>query len=234
MIIDCLEDTNAIIANNIIVGNSTLYGGGIRIQNSTAVIVNNVIAYNRADWKGKGIYGEGDTIENCIVWGHGGAADDGLYHCTASYSCTESNSPGAGNISADPCFINTGYWDDAGTPGNLDDDFFVYGDYHIRPSSPCIDAGDNNSVPPSLNIDIDGEVRIFSSSVDIGADEFVTNPADINMDWIVDYLDIATLADEWLQSGSDLQTDFYEDNFIDFADFAVFAKQWLWEGPCYE
>lgn len=234
MIIDCSEDTNAIIANNIILGNSTLYGGGIRIQNSTALIVNNVIAYNRASWKGKGIYANGHMVENCILWGHGGGADDDLYQCTASYSCTESNSPGAGNISADPCFINHGYWDDAGTPGTLDDDFFVYGDYHIRPSSPCIDAGDNNSVPASLNIDIDGEVRIFSSSVDIGADEFVTNPADINMDWIVDYLDIATLADEWLQSDSELQTDFYQDNFIDFADFAVFAQQWLWEGPCYK
>jgi len=234
MIIDCSEDPNAIIANNIIVGNSTLYGGGIRIQNSTALIVNNVIAYNRASWKGKGVYANGHAVENCIVWGHGGGADDDLYQCTASYSCTESNSPGAGNISADPCFINHGYWDDAGTPSNLGDDFFVYGDYHIRPSSPCIDAGDNNSVPASLNIDIDGEVRIFSSSVDIGADEFVTNPVDINMDWIVDYLDIATLADEWLQSDSELQTDFYEDNFIDFADFAVFAQQWLWEGPCYE
>ncbi|MHC4359561.1 MAG: hypothetical protein ACYSTN_01990, partial [Planctomycetota bacterium] len=33
MVIDCFGDSNAVIANNIIAGNSATYGGGIRIQN---------------------------------------------------------------------------------------------------------------------------------------------------------------------------------------------------------
>ncbi|MHC4455510.1 MAG: choice-of-anchor Q domain-containing protein [Planctomycetota bacterium] len=238
MVIDCFEDSNAIIANNIIAGNSTMYGGGIRIQNSTAVIANNVIAYNRAEWEGIGIYAEGDTIENCIIWGNINSSIFGqgsaIYQCTATYSCIDDNVAGVGNISVDPNFVNPGYWDDANTPSDLSDDFFVYGNHHVPPNSPCIDAGDTNSIPESVDTDIDGEERIFAASVDIGADEVVTNPLDLNNDGIVNYLELALLIAEWLQSGGELQTDFYEDDFIDSADYAELAAQWLWTGGWYE
>lgn len=238
MIINCYHDPNAVIANNIIVGNRTQYGGGIRVQNSTAMIANNVIAYNRAEWEGIGIYAEGDTIENCIVWGNINIGSSGqgsaIYQCTATYSCIDDEVTGEGNISDDPNFVNPGYWDDANTPGDLSDDFFVYGNYHIPPNSPCVDAGDSNSIPASLDTDIDGEERIFADTVDIGADEVVTNPADFNIDGIVDALDISTLVDEWLTSGSQLESDLYDDDFIDFADFSILAAEWLWKGGWYE
>jgi hypothetical protein len=135
---------------------------------------------------------------------------------------------GDGNIDLDPNFVDPGYWDDANTPGDANDDFFVLGNYHIPPNSPCVDSGDNSSVPSVSTTDIDGEQRIFNDTVDIGADEVVTNLADFNTDGIVDYFDIKVMTDEWLSSGSELQADFYEDDFIDFADYAVFAEQWLW------
>ncbi|GAH74357.1 unnamed protein product, partial [marine sediment metagenome] len=141
---------------------------------------------------------------------------------------------GDGNIDLDPNFVDPGYWDDANTPSDPNDDFFVTGNYHLLPISGCIDAGDNLSVPPESTTDIDGEERIFADTVDIGADEVVTNPADFNIDGIVDFLDISTLVDEWLTGGSQLESDLYYDDFIDFADYAELAKQWLWKGGWYE
>jgi len=48
-------------------------------------------------------------------------------------------------------------------------------DYHIRPSSPCLNTGDPNFVPDSNETDIDGEPRIMSPDsndiLDMGADE---------------------------------------------------------------
>jgi hypothetical protein len=137
---------------------------------------------------------------------------------------------GNGNIDLDPNFVEPGRWDDANTPGEPNDDFFVVGDYHIPPNSPCADSGDNSSLPPVSTVDIDDEERIFNTIVDMGADEAVTNPLDLNGDGIVDYLELAVLTEEWLQSGGELQADFYEDGFIDFSDYAILAEQWLWEG----
>jgi parallel beta-helix repeat protein len=240
MVIDCFGDSNAVIANNIIAGNSATYGGGIRIQNSTAEIANNHIIYNRAEWEGIGVYAEGDTIENCIIWGNintvGFGSGSAIYQCNAAYSCIDepNNVAGAGNISEDPCFVDAGYWDDANTPADLDDDFFVVGNYHIPPNSPCVNAGDNNSVPAEVIMDIDSEVRVFSNKVDIGADEVITNPKDLNNDGIVGYYELAVLTDQWLQDVNNSQVDFFEDGFIDFIDYAELASQWKWKGGWYK
>ncbi len=225
MVIDCQEEPNAIIANNIITGNSALYGGGMRVVNSDVQIVNNIVAYNRGSWAGMGIYGEGDTVVNCILWGNG----DDLYQCAATFCCIEDADPGEGNISDEPNFVNPGFWHDANTPGEPNDDFFVFGNYHLLPGSACIDAGDSNAVPEILTTDIDDEARIFADVVEIGPDEVHTNPADFNADGIVDYLDVNVLFNEWLTGGGGLQSDLHQDGFIDLADYAELARQWLWE-----
>jgi len=114
---------------------------------------------------------------------------------------------GQGNIDADPCFASAGYWDDASTPADPNDDFFVVGDFYLLPTSPCVDAGDNSSVGSASNADLDSEQRIFGELVDMGADEVVTNPMDLNNDGVVDYLELVVLMSEWLLGG-ELQTDF--------------------------
>jgi len=49
---------------------------------------------------------------------------------------------------------------------------------------------------------------------------------DINNDGFVDWLDMKTLNEEWLNSGESLSADVTGDNFVNFKDFAKFANSW--------
>ncbi len=78
---------------------------------------------------------------------------------------------GTGNINADPCFVDSGYWDPNGTPDDWEDDFWLDGDYRLLPDSPCIDTGDPNYIPIPGETDLDGNPRIVNGIVDMGAYE---------------------------------------------------------------
>jgi len=255
---------NAIVANCIVSGNSADHrGGGLYAYWSSPTFINCTVIGNRAlEGGGIGSFRESNpAVINCIV--RDNIAPDGnqlalintlsvpwgweeITEMTVSYSNIEGGQAQVwidpnmilnwepGNIDIDPNFVDPGYWDDANTPADPNDDFFVTGNYHLLPISGCIDAGDNLSVPPESTTDIDGEERIFDDTVDMGADEVVTNLADFNTDGIVDYLDIEVITNEWLSSDGQLQSDLYEDDFIDFIDYAVFAEQWLWTAGWYE
>ncbi len=67
---------------------------------------------------------------------------------TIEYSCVEGGAAGPGNISEDPLWIDPAGPD--GIVGTADDD------YRLGSPSPCIDAGDNASVP-SDDFDLDGD-----------------------------------------------------------------------------
>lgn len=217
------------LVNNTIADCRAPAGAGIHcMMDSDPNIANNIIAFNS---QGHGIYCYHDpnrpSEPNLI-------ANDVFANAGGNYAGTLTDQTGLnGNVSVDPNFVRLGYWDDANTPGDPNDDYFVAGNYHVLPGSPCINAADNNSLPDSLVNDIDAEPRLFEGTVDIGADEYVTNVFDRNSDGIVDYLEFVVLADEWLQSGGQLQSDFYPDGFIDFSDFGIFAAQWGWKAGWY-
>ncbi len=227
-IIDCEAP---VIVNNLIAGNKSFMAPGIFLVRSQSTIINNTVVFNRSysNYAVNGIYIESfnDTIRNCIFWNEGDDVWRAVGGSEVKYCCIEDGDAGEGNISTDPNFVNPGFWNDAGTPGNPADDFFVMGDYHITRGSGCIDAGDNNSVPALLQTDIDGEGRIYNNRVDIGAYEVVIHPMDINNDGIVDCYELRILTEEWLHSGRNLRTDFHNDDFVDFHDFAELANHWL-------
>lgn len=226
--------------NCTVVGNQALEGGGVAsfsrdyipeaVANPT--LINCILRNNRS------AFGPEGALMNTIrVWPWAEHTEMTISYCNiqggqgAIFVDTDCVLHwGEGNIDVDPNFVDPGYWDDANTPADPNDDFFVPGNYHLMPTSGCINAGDNSSVPSTSSIDIDGEERIFADIVDIGADEVVTNPIDLNNDGIVDYFELAELVEEWLRDEGQLQTDFHEDGSIDFADYAELAGQWLWKG----
>jgi len=53
------------------------------------------------------------------------------------------------------------------------------------------------------------------------------NPADINVDRLVDWLDFAILANDWLQIGVGLAADVTGDNNVDYHDLEILAGNWL-------
>ena len=198
----------ASIFDNLIYKNSSM---GILLQNpGLTTIRNNTIvghtSYGISCMDG----GTTPVISNCIVWGN----IDDLYSCTATYSCTDNNNDaGTGNIHTDPCFVNA----DAN-------------DFHLRPRSLCIDAGDPNFNDFNYT-DIDGEYRIMFGKtalrVDIGADELRWLKADFDRNEIVNFADYAIWASAWQTTNPNKSLD--SDNDVDIEDLSQFCDDWLWE-----
>jgi len=155
---------NCIIADNTCFGEEygDWNGGGIFCSKCDATIINSTIASNSAGNNGGGIYCKGGSlaITNCTISGNTAPSGAQIYSVsstpTVTYSDIQDGWEGEGNIDADPCFVEPGYWDTNNTPDDANDDFWVDGDYHLLSDSPCIDSGDNNSVPADIH-DLDGD-----------------------------------------------------------------------------
>jgi len=145
------------IQNNLIAGNSAGgYGGGL--ASCRGPIQNNTITENSATYGG-GLYSCRGTMGNCIVWGNMAPGSPQLdLLTTLSYSCIEGWTPpgrGEGNTSEDPLFVDAGG-----------------GDYHLRPDSPCIDAGANYYWFVWPQRDMGGNCRLAGKRVDMGCYEW--------------------------------------------------------------
>ena len=208
-----------LVTNNLILGNQAEWGGGIELtETSDLVIANNTILSNRAKAMGGGIHMERSSgeIVNCTFAGNTAPQGSELYVTRTGGSLLTRNLiqgqktgivlsnatiTTLGNIDADPLFVDPGHWDDSGTPGDLTDDKFIPGDYHLLPASPCIDAGtndvDNPDTPEVETLpatDIAGIPRVIdgnrdgTATVDMGAYEYL--PGDVNYDGKVNVLDL--------------------------------------------
>jgi hypothetical protein len=186
---------DVIVTNNFIAGNkASQCGGAVTIESyssGTAGMVtftNNTVTANDAESDG-GVWFmllplESSGTINCynnVIWGNTAntsSADINLYIGTNTangYNNNYSDMPGSwanggGNINVDPRFVDPGYWDDNGTPGDPTDDIWINGDYHLRSNSPCIDKG-TASAPELPATDCDGDPRIINGAPDMGADE---------------------------------------------------------------
>ena len=108
------------------------------------------------------------TLNNCIVYfnGNGGDYDNS---CELNYCCTAYLSlNGVGNITNAPLFVDQ-------ANGNL----------RLQSNSPCINSGNNAYVVGST--DLDGNPRIVSGTVDIGAYEYQGAGSTISYAWLQQY-----------------------------------------------
>jgi len=192
------------ITNNAFSQNcATDIGGGVYVYSSKAIITNNTFSGNLADNYGGGVYGmlyhEIDILNvyNNILFdnaaGAGGNDGDDLYVDSGDiFGSTVNlyNNDFSGNAN-----FNTGqsedlyisYTEKYHHANNIQKDpqFVdpVNGDFHIKPTSPCIDKG-NNSAPELPSTDFDGDPRIINGTVDIGADEYRNPVCGRAMPWL--------------------------------------------------
>jgi len=204
------------ITNCTISGNSAIEQGGAIcfIYHSVSMIMNCTISGNSSRHGGAFFcYGRGTApvIGNSIIWENTARFGSQMYlktrgslGCRASVNHSDFQDSqdsvyiepgstlnwGQGNIDADPCFVEGGYWADACDPNiivepNDPNAIWIEGDYHLLSDSLCIDAGDPNYVAGPNETDLDGNARVVdgdndgNSVVDMGAYERMPEPAEL-------------------------------------------------------
>jgi hypothetical protein len=150
-----LYNTVVTATNSFIVDNTGTGFGGNPI---TGTLTNLTVAGN----SGNGLLVGGQVdIVNTISWGNNWDyfCEGG---CTLNYSdIGTGDTSGAGNISADPLFID---------PDN--------GNHFLQATSPAIDAGTNTNAPAT---DFEGDARPYNGITDMGADEWWPPTAPTNL-----------------------------------------------------
>jgi hypothetical protein len=186
------------LVDNLVV--KSTQGSGIFVTPaSTLTMINNTVSDNTTTGNGGGLacsvsgVTEVLNVYNNIIWGNsasGNGADVWL----------------AGTGSKKTFLYNDvhgmyGVWDIAANLLDVAPAFFdpVNGDYHLRSTSPCINAGTNGA--PSLPaFDLDGYARTNGTSVDLGCYEFNNtryHPADVNQDWVISATEYTNYANAW-------------------------------------
>ena len=188
------------IRNNLITGNSAFYngyqanGGALYLWGASGSVVNNTIAGNSANGDGGALYCECSALDianNIIASNISGIYQDSDSSLALSHNCVYGNSnyayrTGAGgqpahptDISMDPLLVNS-----------------AAGNCHIKPISPCRNAGDDAYVS-SDDRDMDLRRRIEGTHVDIGADEYRSVRFDINGDGSDDLIGLSGSGNIW-------------------------------------
>jgi len=241
--------TNCTFTGNSAVGN---FGDGGAMYNwgGSPVVTNCTFTGNAANDHGGGIY-SGDfsstVIRNCILWDNTAAVGPEIAlnedpclppSVTVSYCDVSGGQAGAGgwgllnwepgNISADPLFVDPNGPD--GIIGTGDEDL------RLSDSSPCIDAGDSNSVPSDM-ADLDGDgntTERLPRDLD-GHPRFIDDPctADTGNPGApaAPVVDIGAYEFGTYYCGdADNPSPVGDINFdcgVDFVDFSIFALSWL-------
>jgi hypothetical protein len=178
-----------LMSNSIISGNQAtdsewsrgggLYGSVANAHVNHCTFVGNVAAAGSA--VACDLFSPSDASEihlsNCILWGDGPLIEvESQSLVEITYSDVRGGRPGEGNIDADPCLVQMGSWSDAGTASDPCDDTWTDGDYHLRWTSPCMDAGSLDAVWEPNGTDLGGQPRVSGVTADMGAYELRNDP----------------------------------------------------------
>lgn len=159
----CAFDVTADLTGNLFAGNSALYSGALLADGMIARMVNNTFVQNTSD-DGTAVItqwdGSGTNANNIVAFNSAGidsSGTDANWNHNTVFGNTNFNwnnlAPGSTDIQSDPRFRN------------LDQR-----DFHLRPDSPCRDAGSDTYVE-STEADLDTLPRKSRRHVDIGAYE---------------------------------------------------------------
>jgi predicted outer membrane repeat protein len=169
-------------------------------------------------------------LSNCILWNGGNEiSNSNPTTLVITYSDIQEGWEGEGNIDADPCFVDQGYWADANDPNiavepNDPNAVWVDGDYYLKSqagrwdpvseswiqddvTSPCIDAGDPNSPIGHEPFPNGGIINMgaYGGTVEASKSYFgkpvceTIIAGDINGDCKVDFDDLMILMAHWLE-----------------------------------
>ncbi|HYK55323.1 MAG TPA: putative Ig domain-containing protein, partial [Flavisolibacter sp.] len=167
---------NAVFSNNKVIGTAANNNGGaVYIAAGTSTITNatfsnNNIAYvSAATVSGGALYRAGGTtiISNSIFWGNtrgGGLFDQiaGAGTGAVTYSDIQGGFTGTANLDVNPSFVDA-----------------TNHDLHLNSNSALINKGDNAKVS-AIPYDRDGHLRVFDTTVDIGAYEYQSSVLSIS------------------------------------------------------
>ena len=228
---------NCTIANNAS-GVSVLDGAETTIENS-------IIYYNDESFTHQVSVGNGGTV-NILYCDVQGGLEGILGDGTVNW--------GPGNINTDPCFVRLGYW---GGPlvQLIEGDyhlksegwrwrgFLFHGSYwtYDYVTSRCIDAANPGSplldeVMTALPDDPDNEwgINLRRNMGAYGGTAGASMPpygwallADLTNDGVVNLVDFAGQALDWLASGTEQPGDLNRDSIVDITDTAMVAEDWL-------
>jgi len=141
--------------NCVLTGNSAQYGGG-----TFWVTLNQCMLTGNSP--GGAAYG---ALNNCIVYFNTGGNYDGFFNHLNNCCTTPMPTEGLGNITNAPMFVD-----------------YAGGNLRLQSNSPCINAGNNAYVTNPT--DLDGNPRIVSGTVDIGAYEYQGPGSVISYAWL--------------------------------------------------
>lgn len=202
-------------------------GGMINSVSSSPTVTNCTFSGNTAGLNGDGMFNNDNSnpiVTNCIFWGNTPEEISILASTPiVTYSDVRGGWFGAGNINADPLFVDA-----------------IGGNLRLSSGSPCIDRGSNAAVLTGITTDLDGHPRIIdgncddSNVVDMGAYEFdLSYFGDFDNNCSVDFFDFSILARAWMtqkgEPGWDGVCNISDplDKVIDMRDLAVLADNWL-------
>ena len=219
------DDSSVTLRNCMFSGNwSRRNGGGLYIYDKTTRLSNCTFSGNSAGGRGGGIYNYSGYAElgGCIAWDNLDSEIEGS--ASATYSDVRGGLAGEGNMDTDPCFAKPGYWDNNGTPGDANDDFWVSGDYHLKSqagrydpnsrswvvdevTSPCIDAGDPMSPIMHEPFPNGGVINMgaYGGTAEASKSYFgkpvceTIVAGDINGDCLINFKDFFFVALHWLE-----------------------------------